>query len=134
MRKLMAAGLAILNPIVCPPRQQSQTVYQIEPSALALLKLRRRWVADDLAELSRTPANTGCDAMPAGGRISTAVPCSIAPDRGIDLTPGEHNRLIKAVIKDFAARFVPGGVLVSGWGYGRKIGVISIGYFSTNLG
>ena len=30
----------------------------------------------------------------------------------IDLSPGEHSELIRAIIDDFASRFVPGGTLV----------------------
>jgi hypothetical protein len=40
--------------------------------------------------------------------------------KGIDLSPGKHSRLIKAVVDDFAPRFVPGAVLIYAGDTGDK--------------
>ena len=44
------------------------------------------------------------------------------PARKIALSPGEHSELIRAIIEDFGARFVPGGVLVYAGDTGEKWG------------
>ncbi len=46
----------------------------------------------------------------------------IAPGKKIKLSPGEHSELIRAIIEDFAARFVPGGVLIYAGDTGEKWG------------
>jgi hypothetical protein len=40
------------------------------------------------------------------------VPVEIAPGKEIKLGPGEHSALIRAIIESFAARFVPGAILI----------------------
>jgi hypothetical protein len=51
------------------------------------------------------------------------VPVQTAQGKQIRLSAGEHSKLIKAIIEDFAPRFVPGGELVyvgdtrEKWGY-----------------
>ena len=46
----------------------------------------------------------------------------IAPNKEIILSPGKHSELIKAIVEDFAARFVPGGVLIYVGDTGKKWG------------
>jgi BsuBI/PstI restriction endonuclease domain/BsuBI/PstI restriction endonuclease HTH domain len=50
------------------------------------------------------------------------IPVQIAPGNEVNLSPGEHSELIKAIIEDFGARFVPGGVLVYAGDTGDKWG------------
>ena len=56
-------------------------------------------------------------------RRQNLIPVKIAPGTAIKLSPGEHSELIRAVIEDFGARFVPNGVLIYAgdtgvkWGY-----------------
>lgn len=51
------------------------------------------------------------------------IPVEIAPGKKINLSPGGHSELIRAIIEDFAPRFAPGSVLIyagdtgSKWGY-----------------
>jgi len=51
------------------------------------------------------------------------IPVKIEAGKEIKLSPGAHTLLIKAIIEDFASRFVPGGILIyagdtgSKWGY-----------------
>jgi BsuBI/PstI restriction endonuclease C-terminus. len=51
------------------------------------------------------------------------VPVEIAPGQRINLSPGEHSELIRAVVEAFAPRFAPGSALVyvgdtgEKWGY-----------------
>ena len=55
-------------------------------------------------------------------RKQNLVPVQIAPGQEITLSPGEHSELIRAIIEDFAARFVPGGVLIYAGDTGEKWG------------
>jgi hypothetical protein len=57
----------------------------------------------------------------------------IAPGHEITLSPGEHSELIRAIIEDFAARFVPGGVLIYAGDTGEKWGYFDAVLLS-NLG
>ncbi|MGA2939591.1 MAG: BsuBI/PstI family type II restriction endonuclease [Syntrophobacteraceae bacterium] len=56
-------------------------------------------------------------------RVQNLVPVQIAPRQEINISPGEHSLLIKAIVEDFAPRFAPGCVLVyvgdtgEKWGY-----------------
>jgi hypothetical protein len=50
------------------------------------------------------------------------IPVKIAPRKRIELSPGKHSELIKAIIESFAPRFVPGGALVYAGDTGKKWG------------
>jgi len=56
------------------------------------------------------------------------LPVTLATGRTIRLSPGEHSKLIKAIIEEFAPRFVPGGVLIDAGDTGEKWG-----YFDNEL-
>ena len=55
-------------------------------------------------------------------RKQNLIPVKIAPGKEITLSPGEHSELIRAIIENFAARFVPGGVLIYAGDTGEKWG------------
>jgi hypothetical protein len=122
MHQFVDAGIALYNPDnQRRPVNSPKAVYQIEPETLTLLKsfgtpswdanikkyfVKRKTLATRYAkerELSRIPV-----------RIETG--------KEILLSPGEHNTLIKAVIEEFAPRFVPGGVLIYAGDTGDKWG------------
>lgn len=46
----------------------------------------------------------------------------IAPGKKINLSPGEHSELIRAIVEDFGPRFAPGSVLVYAGDTGDKWG------------
>ena len=56
----------------------------------------------------------------AKAREQNLVPVQIAPGKEIKLSPGEHSELIRAIIESFAARFVPGAVLIYAGDTGEK--------------
>jgi len=66
-------------------------------------------------------------------REQNRIPVQVAPGQKIHLTPGDHSELIKAVIEDFASRFVPGGVLIYAgetgvkWGYCDAVSLADLG-------
>lgn len=122
MHQFVAAGLALYNPD--KPRRpvnSPHAVYQIEPRALALLKTygTAAWNAKLKAYLSTRQTLI---ARYAKEREQSRIPVRIAPGRKIQISPGEHSELIKAIIEDFAPRFAPDGVLVYAGDTGEKWG------------
>ncbi len=55
-------------------------------------------------------------------RKQNLIPVQVAPGKKINLSPGEHSELIRAIIEDFGARFVPGSVLIYAGDTGDKWG------------
>ncbi len=55
-------------------------------------------------------------------RKQNRIPVVISPGKEIHLTPGDHSRLVKAIIEEFAPRFVPGATLVYAGDTGDKWG------------
>jgi type II restriction enzyme len=56
------------------------------------------------------------------------IPVTIAEGKTIQISPGEHSLLIKAIIEEFAPRFVQGGALIYAGDTGEKMG-----YFDRDL-
>ncbi len=106
------AGLLLRNPDdPSRPTNSGKTVYQIEPSALALLRkfgdtgwapALRRYLASReslMHEIARK-------------RNLARVPISLPDGSQVALSPGGQNPLIKAIIEHFCPAFAPGGVVV----------------------
>lgn len=55
-------------------------------------------------------------------RKQSLAPIQISQSRWINLNPGDHSELIRAIIEDFGSRFVPGGVLIYAGDTGEKMG------------
>lgn len=112
LHQFMEAGLVLYNPDL-PSRSVNspKAVYQIEPTALALLRTfgTRKWLAHLSAYLA---GRETLAARYAKEREQHRIPVEIAPGQQITLSPGEHSTLIRAIIEDFAPRFAPGSVLV----------------------
>lgn len=126
MHQFVDAGLALYNPddpkrAVNSPR----AVYQIELSALSLIQSfgSDQWEKNlaDYLMLRETLA-----ARYAAEREHNKVPVKLVDGSTLSLSPGSHSELIKAIIEDFAARFVPGGQLIYAGDTGEKVG-----YFDT---
>lgn len=115
-------GIALYNPDKPDrPVNSPNTVYQIEPATLALLRTFGTPVWHDnlaayLAERETLVARYAKE------RDQNRIPVKIAPGKQITLSPGEHNELIRAIIEDFAPRFAPGSVLVYAGDTGDKWG------------
>ncbi len=128
MHQFISAGIALYNPDrPGRPVNSPAVVYQIEPAALALMRSfgTSRWRNKLSAYLlgQQTLA-----AQYANDRKQHLIPVRIAPGKQIMLTPGEHSELIRAIVEDFGARFVPGGVLIYTGDTGQKWG-----YFDAEL-
>lgn len=105
------AGLLLRNPDKPDrPTNSGNTVYQIEPSALALF---RAFGTPDWAHyLKAYLANVEAVKREiARHRELARVPVALPDGRTVALSPGGQNPLIKAIIEDFCPHFVPGGVI-----------------------
>lgn len=128
MHQFVDAGLALYNPDDPKrPVNSPAAVYQIEPSALELIRSydTASWHGKLTSYLSKKQTLA---ARYAKARQQNLVPVKIAPGKTIKLSPGEHSELIRAIIEDFAARFVPGAVLIYAGDTGEKWG-----YFDSPL-
>jgi hypothetical protein len=128
MHQLVAAGIALYNPDnLGRPANSPKAVYQIEPDTLALLRTfgTASWNKKLHAYQQNRQTLT---ARYAKQREMQKLPVTLATGRAIRLSPGDHSELIKAIIKEFAPRFVPGGVLIYAGDTGEKWG-----YFDKEL-
>jgi hypothetical protein len=122
MHQFVDAGIAVYNPDKPNrPVNSPSAVYQIEPAALALLRSVdiSAWHDNLTAYLA---GRQTLASRYAHERQQNLVPVQVAPGQKITLSPGEHSELIRAIIEDFAARFVPGGSLIYAGDTGEKWG------------
>lgn len=105
-------GLLLRNPDKADrPTNSGKTVYQIEPTALALLRkvgsdnwspALRKYLASRL-ELKHEIVRK---------RELARVPVTLPNGSKVTLSPGGQNPLIKAIIEEFCPAFAPGGVVL----------------------
>lgn len=115
-------GIALYNPDKPDrPVNSPNAVYQIEPATLSLIRTfsTPAW-HDALAEY--LAGRDTLIARYAKDRKQNLVPVEIAPGKKINLSPGDHSELIRAIVEDFAPRFAPGSVLVYAGDTGDKWG------------
>lgn len=128
MHQFCEAGIALYNPDKPDrPVNSPKTVYQIEPATLALLRTfgTPQWQSNLTVYLESRETLVSRYAKE---RKQNRIPVTIAPDKKITLSPGEHSELIRSIIEDFAPRFAPGSTLVYAGDTGDKWG-----YFDSTL-
>ena len=104
--------MALYNPDQSDcPVNSPKTVYQVEPTVLALLRTfgTSSWHDNLITYLAQRETLV---ARHAKEREQNRIPVKIAPDMDITLSPGEHSELIRVIIGDFAPHFAPGSVLI----------------------
>ncbi|MBZ9782863.1 restriction endonuclease [Pseudomonas sp. REP124] len=122
MHQFCDAGLALYNPdLPTRPVNSPKAVYQVEPSALELLKTfgTAGW-HDALAEYM--VERETLVARYAKEREQNMIPVEIALGKQIYLSPGDHSELIRDIVESFAPRFAPGSTLVYAGDTGEKMG------------
>lgn len=122
MHQLMAAGIALYNPDnPARPVNSPKAVYQIESDTLKLLRTfgSAGWAKNLQADLKTRKTLT---AQYAKDREMKKLPVQLATGEIMKISPGAHSELIKAIIEEFAPRFVPGGLLVYAGDTGEKWG------------
>jgi hypothetical protein len=112
LHQFLHAGLVLINPDdPTRPTNSGRTVYQIERSVLELLRVygTAQWEADLSVYLAS--AETLRDKY-AQERAMARIPVTLAGGRTITLSPGGQNVLIEQIIREFAPRFTPGGLVL----------------------
>ena len=105
-------GLLLRNPDdPNRPTNSGKTVYQIEPSTLALLRKvgTSEWIPALHAYLA---SRESLKHEIARKRTLARVPVTLPDGSQIALSPGGQNPLIKAIIEHFCPAFAPGGVVL----------------------
>lgn len=128
IHQLVAAGIVLYNPDdPARPVNSPKAVYQIEADSLKLMRSfgAAAW-NKNLAKYLKTRQTL--TARYAKERDMKKLPVTLATGETIRLSPGAHSKLIKAIIEEFAPRFVPGGVLIYAGDTGEKWG-----YFDKEL-
>jgi hypothetical protein len=105
-------GLLLRNPDdPNRPTNSGKTVYQIEPTALALL--RKVGTHDWTPALQQYLASReSLKHEIARKRNLARVPVTLPDGSQVALSPGGQNPLIKAIIEQFCPAFAPGGVVI----------------------
>lgn len=140
MHQFVDAGIAVYNPDdPCRAVNSPNAVYQIETTLLDVLKT----YGDDSYQAHiqlYLQNNQSLIERYAKKREMLLVPVQIGMGMQIRLSAGAHSELIKAIIEEFAPRFVPNGKLIyvgdtgEKWGYFDEILLRSLGVVVDNHG
>ncbi len=105
-------GLVLRNPDnPARPTNSGKTVYQIEPTALALLR-KYGTLGWGLALRRYLASRESIKHEIARKRKLARVPVRLPDGSKVALSPGGQNPLIKAIIEQFCATYAPGGVVL----------------------
>ena len=127
MHQFVQAGVCLYNPDNAErPVNSPKAVYQISPAVLKVLRAYgtakyKRKLQEHLS-VHKTLA-----AMYAKEREMAMVPLKIKDGVEISLSAGDHSLLIRAIVEEFAPRFVCGGTLVYVGDTGDKCGFFDVG-------
>lgn len=114
------AGVALHNPDEPDrPVNSPKTVYQVAPAILDLLRLYETSAWDD-ALISYREKHQTLIKQYEKERKHKRILVKISPDQEMTFSPGNHSKLIRDVIEEFAPRFAPGSVLVYAGDTGNK--------------
>jgi hypothetical protein len=112
VKYFVEAGLLLRNPDnPSRPTNSGKTVYQVEPTALALVRTfgTKTWPAqlkDYLANRARIRKAIERE------RNLARIPVKLPSGKTVTISPGGQNPLIKQVIEEFCPRFAPGATVV----------------------
>ena len=133
VHQFVQAGLLLPNPdSPSRPTNSPKAVYQIEPSALKLLrefgkptwKMRLQEYVRSIETLKRLYARE---------REMRRIPLRLRSGKEITLSPGGQNVLVKKIIDDFCPLFTPGGQVIyvgdteKKWAYFDSEALVALG-------
>ena len=120
MHQFQAAGLVLYNPDN-PKRavNSPKAVYQIEPKALELLQKygTQSWMSGLQAYTRNRPSLVETYAKQ---RSLNQTSVQLPKGGNLNLTPGDHSTLVKAIIDLFVLRFIPSADLIYVGDTGKK--------------
>lgn len=122
MHQFCDAGISLYNPDMPDrPVNSPNAVYRIEFATLELIRGfgSERWEA---ALSNYLEGRETLVAQYANEREQNLIPVKISDGVALALTPGEHSKLIRRIIEDFAPRFTPGAKLIYAGDTGAKLG------------
>lgn len=124
IHQFLQAGLVVLNPDKIRPTNSPDNVYQIEQSALELLRSfgAPGWAGNlnKYLELNHTLSQKY-----AAERKLTRVSVTLPDGTPIQLSAGAHNVLIKHIVEDFCGYYTPSGEVIYLGDTGDKYSVVS---------
>ena len=112
VKHFVEAGMLLRNPDKPDrPTNSGNTVYQIEPSALSLLRTfgTEAWSAR-LKDYVANRAAIKSELL--RQRKVARIPVTLPTGKAVTLSPGGQNPLIKAIVEEFCPRFAPGATVV----------------------
>ncbi len=133
MHQFIQAFLVVENPDQPDrPTNSPKWCYQVEPKALALMQAfgTEQW-REALAQWQTTVV--GVKQRYDREREMNKVPLQLADGQEHYLSPGNHSKLIREVVEEFAPRFVPGGQVIyigdtdDKWSYFNEDRLLALG-------
>lgn len=126
MHQFMEAGICLYNPDKPDrPVNSPAAVYQIEPTLLGVIKTYGTNKYKPLLKAYCRIRQTLAEKY-AAAREMNMIPVKLKDGTKIKLSAGDHSELIRAIVEDFGARYVPDGQLVYVGDTGNKHGYYDI--------
>ncbi|GAB5535048.1 MAG: BsuBI/PstI family type II restriction endonuclease [Rubricoccaceae bacterium] len=123
MHQFVDAGFAVLNPDRPDrPPNSGKTVYQLSSEALDVIRSydTAQWKESLASYLERSGS---LSEKYRARREMAMVPIRTASGKMVNLAPGSHSELIRAITEEFAERYAPGAILLYAGGTGAKYAV-----------
>ncbi|MFA6062863.1 MAG: BsuBI/PstI family type II restriction endonuclease [Gallionella sp.] len=122
MHQFIEGGICLYNPDKPDrPVNSPKAVYQIEPNLFQVLRAYGTAQYEPMLQVYMQERQTLAQ-MYARERVMAMIPLQLPDGQTIQLSAGDHSQLIKDIVLDFGARYVPGGVLVYAGDTGNKHG------------
>lgn len=126
MHQFIEGGICLYNPDKPDrPVNSPKAVYQIEPNLLQVLRTYGTAQYEPMLQAYLQERQTLAQ-MYAREREMAMIPLQLPDGQTIQLSAGDHSQLIKDIVLDFGARYVPGGVLVYAGDTGNKHGFFDV--------
>lgn len=126
MHQFVDAGICLYNPDKPDrPVNSPYAVYQIESNLLQVLRTYGTAQYEPMLQAYQQQRQTLAQ-MYAREREMAMIPLQLPDGQTIQLSAGDHSQLIKDIVLDFGARYVPGGVLVYAGDTGNKHGFFDV--------
>lgn len=122
IHQFVDAGIVLRNPDdLSRPINSGKTVYQITPEALKLFSAygTAKWQSLLSKFQLKNPALTKRYAKERNQKL---IPVKIPRGKAVNISPGKHSLLLKAIVENFLPRFAPNASLVYVGDTGEKFG------------